>query len=235
MINTSVQIVKSNQIQFLQTSLISFLKSIKRLVAFIIIPLFIFLASTIGAKAQDSVSNVKYRRSYWVDFGTGFGGEHGANNFLINAEISKGIILTYAYDNTRRSQERVAGKTSDAKSLLLGKVIKSKSGLIRFSVGLSIMEVKKYEYIFAGYRCTNTNLFLDFLAAFSGNNRPCTPGSTRIYKEVVTKQSTIGIPLDLQLMLSSRWGGIGINPHVNLNLKFPYASLTLQASLGRIR
>ncbi len=194
----------------------------------IITSLFLLFVLTTVAKAQDSVSNVKYRRSYWVDFGTGLGGQYGANNFLIHAEIARGKVLTYAYDNTRRLKEDIDGIASDSRSLLFGKVIKGKSGLIRFSVGLSLTKVKKYDYTFTGNRCT----FADWLGSLFGGT--CTP-TVPTYDVEVTEKSTVGIPLDVQFMLSSKWGGIGINPHVNFNSKFTYVSLTLQASLGRIR
>ena len=192
--------------------------------------LLLLIVNTTVVKSQVDTSTKKYRRSYWVDFGTGWGGQQWASNVLVNGEIAKSKILSFAYDNTRHKgyMENGNGIISDSYSLSYGKINKSKIGLIRFSFGLSFTKIRKYEYVLLGYRCS----LLGSLASFFGGS--CTE-DIPYYDEKITEKLTIGVPLDLQLMLSTKWCGIGINPHINLNPKFPYAALTLQASLGRIR
>lgn len=197
----------------------------------IIFALCLVIVTTTGVKSQDSTSAVKYRKSWWVDFGAGWGGQQLAGNFSMHGEISKGNVLSYSYDNTRYNGcwEDTDGKISDSYSLLFGKLHKGKSGVVRFSIGLSLTKIRQFDYTLTGSRPT----VLDAIISFFGGSG--TMGTVPVYDQKITEQSTWGIPMDLHLMLSSKRGGIGINPHINFNPVFTYASLTITASLGRIR
>lgn len=126
----------------------------------LILIMLIFFLFQIQGTAQENLPS-PYQKSWWFDIGGGSSTRDRAITASLNIEMEKRFLLTFSYDNAYYPVELFntittifslglipptykAGFDSQSIGLKLGKVVKSKWGLLTFSVGTSVVTATEF-------------------------------------------------------------------------------------------
>jgi hypothetical protein len=195
----------------------------------VFILLFIINFQYVSAQ-QDSTVKLRYKKSYWVDIGQGWGGKGSAFNIGISYEIKSRRFISLRYANVITNnrctdyflfipvQSNPLGNDGHSYELSYGTLKKGKAGVINFSAGISFVQIQ------TGKGSGPTTGFPIIIA-----------GSTCPSDYTLKEKNTIGLTMRGQFIPCVRWGGVGISPYLNINPRYTFASLTFQLALGRLK
>ena len=160
-------------------------------------------------KDTNSVSS-QFQKSYWVEFGLGWGGQGMGGQISASFEIKTRLILSVGFDAVSSNVIFGTSNYTDAESysIKVGKVKKFNGGLISFSFGPSFVHVAEF---------TRTGTFFIFFGT----------GETEEF-------NVIGFSGRASILFGIKFISLGLSPFFNLNGKYSYGGLTINLGLGKI-
>jgi hypothetical protein len=197
------------------------------IVAFVLAGLPLF---TQGQDLAAAEPPLKQKNSFWFDLGVGWGGQGTALNLGASLQVKPKsfVTLRYADVSTNEYCNEIAlfipisnplGRTAESLEFSYGALKKGRHHIMTMSVGLAYVNIKD-----------------------AGGDEDPVGGSGGIFYYSycpadyhVESTKTMGLVLQGQFIPCARWGGIGINPYININPEYVFAALTINMAFGRLR
>jgi hypothetical protein len=175
------------------------------------------------------VAHEKTKKSYWLDFGFGWGGQGGAFDLGLSYEVTPNRLISLRYSTVFTNEhcdevvvffpiESPLGKSAETIDLSYGILRKGKTSFLTLSAGLSYVNIET-----------------------AGGSMPAGASVPGVYLSncpadyAAESKSTVGLALRAQFIPSWRWGGVGISPYLNVNPEYTFGSITISLALGRMR
>lgn len=165
--------------------------------------------SGFGQESNSNTAAPEYKKSHYVHFSYGLGGDKNAvqfrGAFQINKNISVGTGIVSTFSNESILSADPNSHTVDTYLVDVGYIHKSRHTLFRLSVAPTVNKISVYG--------SNTGLF---------------GGPAQI------KNGVFGVMLAGEAAVCGKVGGASLSTFVNINNEFTYGGLTLGFILGRL-